>query len=175
MDHPLIERLKLREGILVETTRKVKAELKKAPKGRLKFIRRNTRVEYYWVEPKTGRRRYITKNNLPFAMALAQKSYNKHALKLAEEELKLIRQLINQIMKGTVDGVYDILAKERKQLINPRHSEHHPFRNEQGAAMPRLPKATMAHAAPQPHTVACLSYPCTSSMRFMMIGIASVW
>lgn len=130
MDHSLTERLKLRERVLVETIKKVKADLKKAPKGRLKFIRRNTRVEYYWVEPKTGRRRYITKNNLPFAMALAQKSYNKQALKLAEEELKLIRQLINQIMKGTVDGIYDILAKERKQLITPLWKSDEEFKEE---------------------------------------------
>lgn len=130
MDQSLIERLKLREGILEETRRKVKAELKKAPKGRLKFIRRKTRVEYYWVEPKTGRRRYITKNNLPFAMALAQKSYNKQALKLAEGELKLVRQLLNQIMKGTVDGIYDMLAKERKQLINPLWKSDEEFMEE---------------------------------------------
>ena len=130
MNQSLIERLKLREGILEETRRKVKAELKKAPKGRLKFIRRKTRVEYYWVEPKTGRRRYITKNNLPFAMALAQKSYNKQALKLAEGELKLVRQLLNQIMKGTVEGIYDILAKERKQLINPLWKSDEEFMEE---------------------------------------------
>ena len=130
MNQSLIERLKLREGILEETRRKVKAELKKAPKGRLKFIRRKTRVEYYWVEPKTSRRRYITKNNLPFAMALAQKSYNKQALKLAEGELKLVRQLLNQIMKGTVEGIYDILAKERKQLINPLWKSDEEFMEE---------------------------------------------
>ena len=125
LDHSLIERLKMREGVLVETTRKVKAELKKAPKGRLKFVRRKTHVEYYWVEPKTGRRRYITKNNLPFAMALAQKSYNKQALKLADVEISASDFVTPELSSELEDDTEIKINRGIKiYLTSPHHNTH---------------------------------------------------
>ncbi len=80
----LIERKKFLEKII----RDIEKGSKTYPSGRLRIIKKNNNDQYYWVQKKGDTNGvYISKNDINTAYDLAQKDYNREALKLATEDV----------------------------------------------------------------------------------------
>lgn len=90
------------------------------PEGSLRVSTSNKRVRYYWMNQKTSDLgEYIKKDNHQFARELAQKSYNRKFIKMAESEILYLQSVITHLSKNNSDMSYDKLSLTRKNLVNP--------------------------------------------------------
>lgn len=90
------------------------------PEGSLRVSTSNKRVRYYWMNQKASDLgEYIKKDNHQFARELAQKSYNRKFIKMAESEILYLQSVITHLSKNNADMSYDKLSLTRKNLVNP--------------------------------------------------------
>ncbi len=112
----LIERKKILEKIICD----IEKGSKTYPSGRLRIIKKNNNDQYYWVQKKGDTNGvYISKNDINTAYDLAQKDYNRKALKLATEELERIESYLLCYPDHRVEDLYESYSPSRKKLINP--------------------------------------------------------
>ncbi len=102
--------------VLAELIKKAEKDLKRAPEGSLRIVKKKGNVQYYWKKggEKAGGN-YLKKSDIQIAKSLAQKSYAKKVLGKARRKRKLLE--LNE--KGM-----DI-----KEILNIPES-YHPFRLE---------------------------------------------
>lgn len=100
------------------------AEIKSAPKGRLRTNYNRKTPQYYQCDEGIGTSgmtgRYLGRKEAGLIKALAQKDYDKQLLKEAERQLDLLRHAFPMDGLEKLEQVYYDLADARKQLINPR-------------------------------------------------------
>ena len=73
---------------------------------------------YYMTEYRDTNGRYINKNNISLARALAQKDYDQKIIGAAEKELKCLDKLI-RIENASAEDIYDALSPARRALVEP--------------------------------------------------------
>ena len=94
-----------------------------APQGSLRINIKGKKIDYYHYDandaaiPAHGR--YIGRNSMDFAEALAQKAYDKNVLKCAKEEFELIEKLTKTYERTVPEKIYESLEDARKKLVNP--------------------------------------------------------
>ena len=94
--------------------------LENVPKGSLRINTNGGRVRWYHNIMGDNRSEvYITKDNIDFARQLAQKDYNKKALKLVQEELQVERKYLKDYPRMLIDELYKKLHLERQALVIP--------------------------------------------------------
>lgn len=116
---------------LEKILREVNAYLHEAPKGCLKWQRKDKKIYYYKQDRITGEkskesrwgRKYIKKEEFAMAEGLAKKHYYLLMKDLAEKKIKALKQLINQYPDKQIETVYKELNPERKSLISPLLTE----------------------------------------------------
>ncbi len=90
------------------------------PPGRLRISRNGNRIRYYNVLDKDDKEgAYLTKKNKNLIPLLAQKSYNKHFIKTAEQELSLLENALAKLSNSNADTVYQRLSPTRQSLVTP--------------------------------------------------------
>lgn len=90
------------------------------PKGRIKIKKENDCTYYYLIEDNTyPSGRLLSKEEINVAREIAQKGYFSKVIKVAEQEYKLLNQILDRYPDITVEKVYETLPKERRELVNP--------------------------------------------------------
>ncbi len=94
-----------------------------APEGGLKIQNRCGKTYYYhqYKNIETGLyvKAYIDRKNEQLARRLAQKGYYVKLKPLIEKKLQVLEAFVQANNDEEIDSVYDILIKERKQLVVP--------------------------------------------------------
>ena len=115
----------LRNSLLKEQFRleniinKVKDRLKMAPEGSLRLSKSHNHIQYYWCKEESKTGNYISKNNIELAHKLAQKSYDKKVLALAEKRLFQISRMMKDYDDYEIEKIYSNEHIERQKLIEP--------------------------------------------------------
>ena len=112
----LLERRAFLEGMI----EKLESALVCAPMGSLRVSSGGGKPRYYLRTNKKERNgKYIRKDQMPSAAAIAQRDYNAQALKAAERELEGIDNLLSVWKEGSLEDVYNSLILPRKKLVIP--------------------------------------------------------
>ena len=115
----------LRNSLLEEQFRleniiiRLKDSLKLAPEGNLRLSKSHNHVQYYCCKEDNKSGQYISKDNLQLAQELAQKSYDKKVLELAEKRLAQIRRITKDYSDDEIDKIFLDEHIERQKLIRP--------------------------------------------------------
>lgn len=95
--------------------------LKKAPPGHLIICKSHGNAQFYHVvqEHGTKTQKYISKESMALAVALAQKSYDADVLKAAEKELRAWLALEKLLPDLCAEEFYALLPPLRQALVTP--------------------------------------------------------
>lgn len=114
------EILEERYKYLLQIKNDKEGAIKIAPGGKLKVVKIGGGVQYYHRNTTEIRMdKYIRKEDMGIASALAQKDYDEKVLVLAEKELEVIRKYLLKYPKENVESVFEKLHVERRNLIEP--------------------------------------------------------
>lgn len=105
---------------LNDLTEGVKTLLLSSPEGSLRANTKNGKPQYYVrtdTKDRTGK--YIKKEDIELAKAIANRDYLKKVEEKAEMELDAIVKLLEILQMGTVEDVYEGLILPRKELVTP--------------------------------------------------------
>lgn len=109
---------------LEKISKQIEVFLEKAPDGCLKWQNKNGKTYYYhqYMEkdvPQKWARKYIKKDHLSLAKALAQKQYYTAIRPVLEKNLKELKNFLKKYKREELEEIYDALSNERKILITP--------------------------------------------------------
>ena len=105
---------------LLEIKQKTEQELNNAPDGFLRISQNPKRIQYFHrTDPKNLTGKYIKKQDINLARALAQKDYNQKVLRAIEQELLAIDKLYASLPKTYAEDIFYTLNNNRQQLISP--------------------------------------------------------
>lgn len=115
---------KKQREIRQETLRQLIATKKKAlrgsPDGYLQISTSHGMTQYYRIlGNRQEGRTYLTKNDLELARALAQKTYDRKVLQVAEQELRAWQALARLMPDTTAEEVIKTLSPARQKLVTP--------------------------------------------------------
>ena len=120
MNMLLCNELKKRIRILEKAESSIRKSLEAMPPGTLRVCATSRGVQYY--HRREGRKNggiYISKKDEKLIHLLAQKDYNKRALKAIEKELRVLCAVCRQLEGDVVETVYRDLSDVRKLLVDP--------------------------------------------------------
>lgn len=120
----LIKLLDERKKLLLKLIDSMKQADGCNPEGYLKVLTKPHRVEYYHVTNNT--RRYIKRSEHQLAVLLAQKSYDEKILEKANQELKILKNVI----PFQYQNLYSNLCPERQKLITPIYEDDEKYIND---------------------------------------------
>ncbi len=110
-----------RSEALTEIIREITEALDNAPPGKLRASNHKGKNKYYIRSCTSDRSgKYVRKEDIPLAAAIAQRDYDTSIRKMAEQELAAIRNLQQAWDGGTIEEVYDKLTPSRRGLVVPR-------------------------------------------------------
>ncbi len=116
----LLELLGKRVKTLRKAIKKASVEKESFPPGRLRVLAVGKKKSYYLIpENKESREKYISKKNSQLITLLAQKSYNRQFIKVAEKELALLENALSKLHQVNADMVYQTLSSTRQSLVTP--------------------------------------------------------
>lgn len=103
--------------------RKAAEYIEKSPEGYLRISECNSRKQYYQVNSDNSGKyyngKYLRKDEIQIAKALAQKEYAKNLLKIADERVKQVNNFLMSYEENELGKVYSNLSVQRKELITP--------------------------------------------------------
>lgn len=113
----LIEKINARISFLERAKANAEKAVGSFPEGRLRI----SSGRYYRVTEKTGTNgEYLHKKEELFLIRqLAQKEYHKQFLKVAEAELKNLKECRSKCSKKQAEDAYNNLSDERQKLVSP--------------------------------------------------------
>ena len=115
-----LRNLLLKEQLRLENIiNKVKARLETAPEGSLRLSKSHNHIQYYWCKEENKTGYYISNNNMELARKLAQKSYDKKVLELAEKRLSQISRIMKDYNDSEIEKILCNEHLERQKLIEP--------------------------------------------------------
>ncbi len=122
MEMRIIEsELRKRKAELDKLIRTLEKTLSEAPAGKLRTVTDNGRTRYYIRSVPSDRSgKYVSRDNMAKAEAIAQRDYDYLLKKAAEQERSAIDVLLKTWESGTIEVVCDSLALPRQKLIMPR-------------------------------------------------------
>ena len=103
---------------LEEILTKAQKSVKNSPQGKLRISMDDGRARYYHCIDK-GNITYISKKNDQLPKQLAQKSYDKAVIKLAEKRLKWIQKCLKDYEDNEIEQIYKSMHIERQALVTP--------------------------------------------------------
>ena len=117
---PDLKELLQRKQFLEKTQSKLEARLAKAPDGRMATSRqsRYSSASFYHVS-KDGNRVYLDQSQKETIAALAQKEYDRKALKVVKEELMRLKMVLSYVKMQKLEAVYDRCLSEKRSFITP--------------------------------------------------------
>lgn len=119
MNH-LQEEIRKRLNKLETIISNKRKEIEKAPKGIVNIARSGERLQYYFKNSTSDKkRRYIKQEELPLVKALCQKDYDERVVELAEKEYSRLKMLQSLYQKGDCEKIYEKLNEDRKNLVTP--------------------------------------------------------
>lgn len=117
----LNELIKLKEETHMHIQR-IKMRLENAPDGSLRISSKWNKQQYYHkTDPDNPRGKYITVQNRPLAVRLAQKDYDTRLLKVLNEQQKAIDHFLNDFDPEAAEKIYISLSEQRKALVTPEY------------------------------------------------------
>ena len=103
-----------------------KIRLKSAPEGHLRVKKKRGAAEYYLkdvngahVNDRTYYGRYLKKSEIKLARKIAQRDYDIHVIKNAEERIKAINTFLEKYDKTSLKILYEKTNQYRRELIEP--------------------------------------------------------
>lgn len=117
----IMDKLDVRVAVLEDAIRAVDQSLRGAPTGKIRATYHNGRTKYY-IRKDTSDYigKYVRREDLPLAAAIAQRDYDAALRNIADRELAAIRELQQTWAEGTVEELYDKLTPARRSLVVPR-------------------------------------------------------
>ena len=116
----VIAKLNERKEYLNDLVVHLKGSIACAPRGKLRITSKAGKPQYYLKTVKGDYNgRYIPRNQMYKAVAIAQRDYEKDTLEAALNELQAIDDLINAWMSGRIEDTYGKLILPRKELVTP--------------------------------------------------------
>lgn len=128
---------------LEEIVDKTEKRLSVIPKGRLRVVQKQGRYEYYLREEKSHARcgvgesivhgvgenafvngRYLRKDEINTAMAIAQRDYDIQVLKKAKERKKTIEWFLEKYESTSLKEIYTKMCSGRKNLIDAERDNY---------------------------------------------------
>ncbi len=120
MMNETLSKLQIRSDELESIRKKLQHNLQKAPEGQLRIKQRGKNYHYFHrTNPDENLGKYIRRENIQLAKALAQRDYDMKALKTTEKELRTLTQFLTSYPRETVNDVYSGLTNSRKNLVTP--------------------------------------------------------
>ncbi|MBQ9814723.1 MAG: hypothetical protein IJM53_03420 [Lachnospiraceae bacterium] len=110
------ERIKLLESII----QKVEEKQEPPIPGKLRISNTGSFPKYYRImspDDKIGT--YLKKEEYDIAARLAQQKYNDQMIKMAQDEERILKDLLRKYPEKTFDNLYDSFSDLRKALIDP--------------------------------------------------------
>ncbi|MCR5181693.1 MAG: hypothetical protein K6D56_01575, partial [Clostridia bacterium] len=99
----------------------LKADLAEAPTERLRISKSRAGATYYIRSSPSDRLgKYVRREDIPLAAAIAQRDYDAALRNVAGRELAAIQGLQQTWADGTVEELYDKLTPARRSLVVPR-------------------------------------------------------
>lgn len=136
------ELLMKRLDTLENNTRLISQRMNQYPKGHLKTNMQNGGYYYRIVDEKTGKRKYVRKDNINEARMIAQRDYECDYLKMAKREISEIKKMISRNYFEKTKDCYSKLYEGRKKLVQPFEMSDEDY-IKQWVAIPYTPKAFM--------------------------------
>ncbi len=103
--------------------RKAAEYIEKSPEGYLRISECNSRKQYYQVNSDNSGKyyngKYLRKDEIQIAKALAQKEYAKNLLKITDERVRQANNFLMSYEEDELGKVYSNLSVQRKELITP--------------------------------------------------------
>lgn len=120
----LLEALLRKERELNNLIPLLKQDLQDVPDGQLRISHTGSVPQYYYRSEKTDgpfkNGKYIKKENIQLAYALAQRDYDNKLLQRAEKRLKSVQSLLKDFEVQELSNVYERMNSCRKELITPK-------------------------------------------------------
>lgn len=114
------EMLNSRMGYLDAIVSEKARDIKTAPKGKIKIVKHNSTYQYYIRESvNDSQGKYIRRENIALAKALAQKDYDQKVHDLATKELKILLKLRALYKNGDCDSYIESMRPYKAQLVVP--------------------------------------------------------
>ena len=111
--------LKSRESYLQRIVKDKRYNIEKSPEGRLRTATFQGHTSFYQVvNPNDSTGKYLNKNDISLARALAQKDYDLKVLRSAEKELGILERVI-KFQGQSVEEIYNSLSPVRRALVEP--------------------------------------------------------
>lgn len=104
------------------TLEKLKMSQKDLPQGHLRIAQKGTKRPwfYHYTSPEYPTGKYIRKNEIEFAKALAQKDYNSTLIQQIQKEIATLQKYLTKSQNGSaIPKLYENLCSARQQLITP--------------------------------------------------------
>lgn len=96
-----------------------KEQLKHVPEGSLRLSKSHGKLQYYHTTDNNKKGKYISKDNMQLVRSLAQKSYDKRVLRLAEKRIVQIQKITKDYDDKEIENLYLQENSERQTLIKP--------------------------------------------------------
>lgn len=120
--------LEKREKELLQMKKEKEKALKAAPDGTLRLCRYGDKVQYYHrTDAKDTNGVYLKEKDVKLVAKLAQKDYDRKALKAIEKELCAISRYKASYPHTCVENIYEHLHKDRKKLVMPVYESDEEF------------------------------------------------
>uniref|UniRef100_UPI004057A627 hypothetical protein n=1 Tax=Acetatifactor sp. TaxID=1872090 RepID=UPI004057A627 len=116
----------LREELcqLKKIVEEARVRLKTAPKGHLRIMKKRGHVEYYFksddidgTNRNNANGRYMKKSEKNLAEGIAQRDYDVHVMKNADERIKAIDTFLKKYKRTSLERLYENTNQYRKELI----------------------------------------------------------
>lgn len=118
-----LKKLLLEEQARLEKiVQRTRAQLADAPEGTLRLSKSQNYPQYYHCTEEKKRGTYIGKGNEELVQKLAQKSYDKKVLQLAEKRISQISKLTKDYEDDEISKIYENEHAARQKLIQPVES-----------------------------------------------------
>lgn len=116
----ILEGIKARRSEIEKILEEREKALQNAPEGRLRFIRKWKKVQYYLINDcSAADGTYLRRTQISLAASLAQKDYDFRLVDELRHESKAISTFLKVYHPERVDQIYQALHDSRKPLVIP--------------------------------------------------------
>lgn len=119
-NHEIIKKLIDEKEYLEKIIINAEKRISKAPEGTLRISSHNGGIQFYnRLDPSDPSGKYIPSSKKKTAYALAQKKYDLHLIKTANEQLKAINSFLSKYDADALENVYLTSGEKMKPIITP--------------------------------------------------------
>ena len=116
----MLSAVKMHHQELMEILQNIVVDLKNAPKGKLKIVKKRSSVQFYHRQSASDKNgTYLNKKKLLLTKGLAQKRYNLAVEKVLRKQIAVLDDFIENYSGSELAEIYENSVPQLKELITP--------------------------------------------------------